>query len=111
MPTGQRQAQPEDLWLLSYAGLFPSSLSYMGPDGVLKTDVYTPWYRRCAGAAFSLMWCLVGLGVPCLFVRSRIQHFYSRLFSRIGMLGMEISLVIRVGKWNHLWNDSSLALT
>ncbi|PAN27084.2 hypothetical protein PAHAL_5G056600 [Panicum hallii] len=73
-------------------------LSYMGPDGVLKTDVYTPWYRRCAGAAFSLMWCLVGLGVPCLFVRSRIQHFYSRLFSRIGMLAVT-QLVIFYSHW------------
>ncbi|PUZ53494.1 hypothetical protein GQ55_5G055500 [Panicum hallii var. hallii] len=61
-------------------------LPYMGPDGVLKTDVYTPWYHRCAGAAFSLMWCLVGL------------HFYSRLFSRIGMLAVT-QLVIFYSHW------------
>ncbi|CAL4953231.1 unnamed protein product [Urochloa decumbens] len=50
-------------------------LPYMGPDGMLKANVYGLWYRQVVGVSFSLIWCLVSVSVPCLFVRSRLLHF------------------------------------
>ncbi|CAL4959976.1 unnamed protein product [Urochloa decumbens] len=68
-------------------------LPYMGPDGVLKPNAYDLWYRQFVGVSFSLIWCLVSVSVPCLFVRSRVQYFYARLFSRIGMLAATLLVI------------------
>ncbi|TKW08425.1 hypothetical protein SEVIR_6G026900v4 [Setaria viridis] len=82
-------------------------LPYMGPDGVLKEDAYSSSYRESAGLAFSWIWFLVGLGVPCLSVRSRILYFCTRLVSRIGMLAATL-LVIFYCHWS-LFPHSAVA--